>query len=191
MKTLHIFIIFVIVAIAQLFIPTKMILDQEDILDTGTVYKFRTQPVDPSDPFRGKYIDLRYEMSSARTNDNSWKRDDKAFLYLEVDSLGFAKTDTISKQKLKNKKDFIMVKINRFDDKLWIKNSGFMVHFNLPFYRFYMEESKAKPAEDAYRKAQRDSLLNNIYGLVYIKDGEAVLKDVIINDVSIAKYVEE
>ena len=54
-----------------------------------------------------------------------------------------------------------------------------------------MEETKAKPAEDVYRKAHRDSLPNNIYGLVYIKDGEAVLKDVIINGMSISKYVEE
>jgi len=191
MKTLHLFTIFVIVALTQLFIPAKMIFDQEDILETGTVYKFKTQPVDPSDPFRGKYITLNYEMNSARTNDDSWERNDDAFLYLELDSLGFAKVDTISRRKLVDKTDFIKLKINRFDNQNWTKNSGYEVHFNLPFNRFYMEESKAKPAEDAYRDAQRDSLPNNIYGQVYIKDGEAVLKDVIIDDMSISKYVEE
>jgi len=53
-----------------------------------------------------------------------------------------------------------------------------------------MEESKAKPAEDAFRKAQRDSLPNNTYALVYVKDGKAVLDNVFINDVPIAKYVD-
>ncbi len=191
MKTLHIYIIFIIVVLAQLFIPAKMILDQEDVLETGTVYKFKTQPVDPSDPFRGKYITLNYDIDSAETKDDSWERDDNAYLYLELDSLGFAKVDTISKQKLIAKKDFIQIKINRFDDKNWNKNTGYKVYFNLPFNRFYMEEAKAKPAEDVYRNAQRDSLPNNIYGSVYIKDGKAVLQDVIVNDVSIAKYVEE
>ena len=191
MKTLHIFSISIIVALAQLFIPAKMILGQEDILDTGTVYKFKTEPVDPNDPFRGKYITLRYEIESARTHDDSWERNDDAFLYLEIDSLGFAKVDTISKQKLPRKNDYINLKINRFDNQNWTRNFAYQVHFNLPFNRFYMEETKAKPAEDVYRKAQRDSLPNNIYGLVYVKEGEAVLKDVIINDMSIAKYVEE
>ena len=185
MKTLHIFIIFIIVAIAQLFIPAKMILNQEDILDTGTAYKFKTQPVDPSDPFRGKYITLRYDIDSGQSNDTLWNRKEDVYVYLKKDNLGFAELYKISKEQLEIENDYVIAEVNRYNKKT--KN----LTFNLPFNRFYMEETKAKPAEDAYRKAQRDSLPNNIYGLVYIKDGEAVLKDVIVNDVSIAKYVEE
>lgn len=191
MKTIHIFILFIIVALLQIFIPAKMILDQEDILDTGAIYKFKTRPVDPSDPFRGKFIILNYDMNSAQTKDDSWEVHDKAYLYLKKDSIGFAVVDTISKQKLMDKKDYIKLKIDRFDNRNWVKDSGYTVHFNLPFNRFYLEETKAKPAEDAYRNAHRDSSANSIYGLVFIKDGEAVLKDVIINGMSISKYVEE
>lgn len=191
MKTIHIFILFVIVAFLQIFIPAKMILGQEDILETGTVFKFKTQPVDPNDPFRGKYITLRYEINSAQTNADSWDIDDKAYLYLKTDSLGFAEVDTISKQKLMDKEDFIKLRINRFDNYDWTKKYSNTVHFNLPFNRFYMEETKAKPAEEAYRQVHSDSPGNNIYGLVCVKDGEAVLKDVIINGMSISKYVEE
>ena len=56
MKTLYIFILFIIVVCAQLFVPSQMIFQQEDVLKTGTAFKFKTQPVDPSDPFKGKYI---------------------------------------------------------------------------------------------------------------------------------------
>lgn len=185
MKTLHIFIIFIIVALVQLFIPAKMILIQEDVLTTGTAYKFKTQPVDPSDPFRGKYITLNYDINSAKTDDSLWYRKDNVYVYLNKDNLGFAELYKVSKEPLDIKNDYVIAEVNRFN-----KNTQ-KVNFNLPFNRFYMEESKAKPAEDAYRKAQRDSVPNNIYGLVYIKDGEAVLNDVIINDVSIAKYVED
>lgn len=185
MKTLHILIIFIIVATIQLFVPAKMILDQENILDTGTVYKFRTQPLDPSDPFRGKYITLYYDINSVKVTDSSFVENKKLYLYIKKDSLGFAIVDQVTKTPINSENDYLIL------DKFWYYNKSEELNFILPFNRFYMEETKAKPAEDAYRKAQRDSLPNNIYGLVYIKDGEGVLNDVIINDMSIAKYVEE
>jgi len=185
MKTLHIFIIFIIVALAQLFIPAKMIFNQEDILKTGTVYKFKTRPVDPSDPFRGKYITLNYDMNSTNSKDTLWLRNQDVYVYIKKDNLGFAELHEVSANALDIDYDYVIAEVNKYN-----KNTKKLT-FNLPFNRFYMEETKAKPAEDTYRKAQNDSLPNNIYGLVYIKDGEAILKDVIVNDVSIAKYVEE
>ena len=97
MKTIHIFILFVIVAAAQLFIPAQMIFNKESIINNGAVYKFKTQPVDPSDPYRGKYINLNYEIDSFVTNDSLWERKDKVYVYLDIDSLGFAKVNTVSK----------------------------------------------------------------------------------------------
>lgn len=185
MKTLHIFIIFIIVALAQLFIPAKMILGQEDILDTGTAYKFKTQPVDPSDPFRGKYITLNYDMNSTQSNDTLWERKQDVYVYIKKDDFGFAELHDVSIEPLNIENDYVIAEVN------WYNKKTKKLTFNLPFNRFYMEETKAKPAEDAYREAQRDSLPNNIYGLVYIKEGKAVLKDVMVNNVSIAKYVEE
>ena len=54
-----------------------------------------------------------------------------------------------------------------------------------------MEESKAKPAEDIYRKYNRRlDTINKTYAVVAVKDGKAVLKDVFINDKSIHYYIE-
>ena len=67
-----------------------------------------------------------------------------------------------------------------------------MVHFDLDFDRYYMDEYKAKPAEDLYRKNnRRNDSLNTTYALVAIKDGEAVLKDVLINEKSIKDHIEK
>ncbi len=52
---------FILVALAQLYVPTKMILNRENVLANGTDFKFRTAPIDPNDPFRGKYVNLQYE----------------------------------------------------------------------------------------------------------------------------------
>ena len=62
MKTIYIFIIFIVVGLVQLFVPANMILNEETILKSGTVYKFKTRPVDPNDPFKGKYINLNYQI---------------------------------------------------------------------------------------------------------------------------------
>ncbi len=182
MKKIHIFIIFILVVLAQLFIPSQMIFNRESILEDGTAYRFKTQPIDPTDPFRGKYITLRYEISSITTSDSLWITNEDVYIYLKKDSLGFAKVAKVSKHLLKDDKDYIIAKVG------WYYSH--QLNVNLPFDRFYMEESKAKPAEDTFREAQRDSLPNNIYALVYIKDGEAVLDNVFINDVPIAKYVD-
>jgi len=53
-----------------------------------------------------------------------------------------------------------------------------------------LEETKAYDAETAYRKSQVDS--NQVsYALVAIKNGESVLKDVLINEVSIKDFVKQ
>ncbi len=185
MKTIHILILFIVVAIAQLFIPAQMIFNREAIIEKGTVYKFKTQPVDPSDPFRGKYINLNYDVRSFVTTDTLWKRQDEVYVYLDTDSLGFAKISEVSKIPLNLTNDFVVAEVG------WYNKRTQKLNFNLPFNRYYMEETKAYDAEVAVRDLQRDSIPNNTYALVYIKDGEAVLNDVIINEISIKDYVEK
>ncbi len=183
MKAIHIFLLFVAVALIQLFVPAQMIFNKETILETGTAYKFRTQPIDPNDPFRGKYITLRYDFNSIKTEDTLWERKEEAYVYLATDSLGFAKPFAITREKLDLDDDYVMAEIN------WYNKKKQEVSVRLPFNRYYMEESKAYEAEVAHRKAQRDSLPDNTYALVFIKDGKAVLGDVLIDEISIKDHV--
>ena len=184
MKSLKIIIVlFLLVAIFQLLVPIKMIYDQENVLNKGKPYKFLTQPIDPNDPFRGKFIRMNYQMNRYKTLDTVWDRDQEIFIYLK-DSLGFARLDTVSKEKLDNDKDYVKAKVN------WYYNDNNILRFNLPFNRFYMEESKAKPAEDLVRRNRRDTT-NITYALVYINKGNFVLEDVFINDVPIKNLIEE
>jgi uncharacterized membrane-anchored protein len=180
-KTL--FILFVVVAIAQLLAPTKMIYDKEFTLKNGKAYKFITEPLDPNDPFRGKYIRMNYDINSIKTKDSLWDRNQEIYVYLK-DSLGYAKLKTVSKEKLSIENDFIKAKVN------WYNKRKNMLMFNLPFNRFYMEESKAKPAEDLVRANRRDSLrINTTYALVLINKGDFVLSDVFINDKKIKDII--
>jgi len=184
MKTKHIFILFIILAIVQLCIPAQMINHRESILKEGKVFKFKTEPVDPSDPFKGKYIYLNYELRSFKVDNVVWKPSQDIYISIINDSLGFAKASAIHEEAPKNG-DFVMAKVDRYS------SAKEVVRFTFPFNEFYMEESKAYDAEVAHRNAQRDSLPNSTYALVYIKEGEAVLSNVFINDIPIAEFVEK
>ncbi len=183
MKTIHILIGFIVVALVQIFVPLQMIWQQEDVLETGKVYKFKTRPIDPTDPFRGKYITLDYEMNSFVLADTTYIHGDEIRVYIQKDSQGFAKITTISKEPLEAGEDYVIAKVT--------SNSKEVINFELPFNRFYMEETKAYDAEKAYRDVNRDSLKNNVYALVHIKEGRSVLKDVIIDGMPIQEYVEK
>ncbi|WP_431137304.1 GDYXXLXY domain-containing protein [Psychroserpens mesophilus] len=184
MKTTYIFILFIILAIAQISIPAQMIYHRETILKEGKAFKFKTEPIDPADPFKGKYIHLNYELNSFKTDSIIWKPEQDMYISISNDSLGFAKANTVHKQ-IPKQGDFVLAKVN------WYNSNTKEVRFTFPFNEFYMEENKAYDAEIAHRDAQRDSLPNNTYAVVYIKEGQAVLNNVFINDIPIAEYVEQ
>ncbi|MBC8005575.1 MAG: GDYXXLXY domain-containing protein [Verrucomicrobia bacterium] len=179
-------IAFLLVALVQLAIPVKMIWDREEILDTGTLYKFRTAPVDPNDPFRGKYIALTFRENTVEVNDGEeWIDGEPIYLTLTTDSNGFAKIDFVSKEMPSGQPNVIRAKVRYVMDEKPRK-----VVIDYPFDRFYMEESKALEAEILYRQLQADT--NRVtYALVSIKNGEAVLSDVQIDGTSIIERVNK
>lgn len=183
MKTIHIFIVFILVAAAQLILPAQMIFNQENILKTGTAFKFKTQPVDPSNPFKGKYIYLNFEANTIKTTDSTWSRHEPVFVSVVEDSLGFAMVDKVTRTKPSNG-NFINAKVSYYSsyDKT--------LRLDYPFNEFYMNETKAYDAEIAHANAQNDSIPNNTYALVFIKEGETVLDNVFIDEIPIADYVE-
>ncbi len=176
---------FVLVVLAQLYVPAIMIMDRENILKTGKEFRFKTAPVDPNDPFRGKFVYLQYEADTVQVDYNKeWKINEEIFISLDIDKQGFVYITSASKEEPSSDEDFLKVKVRNIPD-----NSNKILTIEYPFDRFYLEESKASNAEQQYIKAQQDTT-NLTYALVNIKNGNAVLKDVLINGVSISKIAE-
>ena len=177
---------FILVALVQLYVPAKMIWDKENVIETGIEYKFKIAPIDPSDPFRGKYITLNYDENTAIVSDGQdWVLGESIYVSLTTDNLGFAKIKSVSKTKPTDNESFIKAKV-RFSSG----NSSNKLTIDYPFDRYYMEESKAYDAELIYRQSQQDT--NQVtYALVSIKNGDAVLKDVLIDGTSIREIVKE
>jgi len=177
--------LFIVVAAIQLYYPISMINYNEKVLTEGTTYLFKTAPVDPHDPFRGKYVDLNFNDNSCKVGDASfWVRGEKVYAVLTTDEEGFAKIMYLAKEKPKSGLDCIEVKVIYTSKKI---NE---VTVKFPFSRFYMEESKAYDAEVIHRKNQADTT-KTTYAVVRIKDGTAILDDVQINGESLRELAKQ
>ncbi|MFT2007679.1 GDYXXLXY domain-containing protein [Pontibacter sp. 13R65] len=177
---------FILVCLAQLYVPISMIRNREAILRYGKEFKFLTAPIDPSDPFRGKYIVLNFTQNIFPVEDASaWPEDKVIYLHLQTNQNGFATISKISQAPPADTIDYIASKVEYVSHH----NGRNHVFFQFPFDRFYMEESKAYEAELAYTASQQDTT-QQTYALVRVKEGEAVLSDVLINGVPIKEMVE-
>lgn len=178
-------IAFVLLILAQWYVPGKMIWENERAWLLGTTHHFKTAPVDPIDIFRGKYIDLSFEGIIVKVqNAGDWTEGEEVYGILSTDPDGYSYISSLVKNKPAKDVECLRLSIR------YVPGSGRdEVHIDFPFNRFYMEESKALPAELSYRESSRDST-STTYAVVSILDGEAVLKDVMIDGVPIKEVAE-
>lgn len=171
--------LFVIVAIAQLAAPISMIIKKESVASGGKVYKFKTRPIDPYDPFRGKYIRLNFEQTTTQLeNPKEWHGVEMGYFPIEKDEEGYA---IVKPPKLTppDDKDYLAMRIENYPS-----DHDSIARFLLPFDKFFMNEDEALNAEIEYRSANRNAKKKNAYAKVKLFKGEYVLEDVIIGGVS-------
>ncbi len=177
---------FILMVLAQLYVPASMIFQKERVITQGTAYKFRTAPIDPNDPFRGKYITLSFNETGVKVdNAEEWNYVDKVYVFLTTDSSGYAMIQSIAREKPEGRNDYIKANID------YVQTDTLSTVFvRYPFDRFYMEESKAPLAEQVYTEAAIDT--NQVaYALVMVRNGDAVVRDIFIDDVSITEVIRK
>ncbi|MCI5057734.1 MAG: GDYXXLXY domain-containing protein [Flavobacteriales bacterium] len=184
MKNILLICSLVIMILAQLFFPLQMIYDNEKSLADGRVYKFKTEPIDPADPFRGKYIRLSVRHTTTKLDTSIFpERNGKLFVEVENDSAGFARVKNVFREEPTELTDYVEAYYR-------YRRSREDAVITYPFKRFYMEESKAKPAENLYWSNRTDRE-RNCYVQVSILEGDFVINDVFIDDKPIAEAVQE
>ncbi len=177
---------FVLMVLLQLWAPAEMIFNKEAVLKNGNSFKFRSAPVDPNDPFRGKYIVLRLEAASFKPGPTQqWKAGEPVYVQVAQDTAGFARVTALHKKMPVPADDVIKATVDFVG-----YDSLKQVFITWPFERFYMEEGKAPEAEKVYIEATADSN-QQTYALVKVKNGDAVLQNVFINDNPISYYIKK
>lgn len=179
---------FILMVVAQWIVPAKMIIDSQAVLTEGELYKFKTQPIDPSDPFRGKYVVLRFDIEQVETDTlKQFNSGQEVYAQLNKDANGFVVISDLYTETPEVLDNSILKTTVGY---AWPVEGKQRVSLRLPFDRFYLEESKAPVAEEVYWDAQRDTT-QITYALVRVHKGKAIIENVMINDRPILEIVQE
>ena len=168
-------IVFALVALAQLAVPASLILKREQTLRHGSVWKFRTAPVDPVDAFRGRYIALEFEAEGQEiTPPANLEFGETIFVTLRADEEGFAQIDQVSS--------------TRPSDDGFIEADLAGKTVSLPFDKYWVTERDAPAAEAAYR-AQSRREKHNAFATVRVFRGDAALEQLYLDGQPLGEYL--
>jgi uncharacterized membrane-anchored protein len=175
------FLAFMAVAAAQLYVPASIIVRYEAILARGKTYKFRARPVDPYDAMRGRYVALGFDDATTVTVRGArYEHGETVYVTLAVKPDGYARFAEASRTPPASG-DYVKTTM---DWDYAGKNWGRVI---VPFDRYYMEESVAPEAEKAYREhATRKR--QDAYATVRVLDGGAVLENVYVEGQPIREF---
>lgn len=178
----------VLMIAAQWYAPVSMIMDSERTIDEGNEYKFKTRPVDPTDPFRGKYITLSFDAETYKSDDTTELKLEQystAYAEIGIDSGGYARVVKLLPAPPEHTPGYFP---NDYLEVEFLYAYDGLATLKFPFQQFYLEESKASEAEQLYWQSRGDSSMV-CYAKVKILNGDAKLVDVIVNDSSIVDVV--
>ena len=179
-------ILFVILAFVQWVLPGRTIWEKRQVLKKGQLFRFQTEPIDPSDPFKGKYLTLNFaENSFTDTLNRGLHGNEQVYVLLARNSQGFAVIQNISAEKPRSTNAYVRAQVFLVS----YEKDSITVHLNYPFDEFYMDEYKAPKAENTYWESNRNKA-NTTYASVKILNGDAVIENVYINDVPIGQLIK-
>jgi hypothetical protein len=176
-------LLFVVVAVVQLIVVGWAIARHEMVLRNGDLYRFRVVPVDPIDPFRGRYVALRLEDNEVWVEDLSIRRNQELWAAIAVDSDGFARLSSAAHAQ----PDDVPALRCRAERS---SNGGENITVSGPFERFYMHEKLAPAAETAFR-ARSVGTPREAHITVRVLDGYGVIEDLFIDGTLVSELVQQ
>jgi uncharacterized membrane-anchored protein len=167
-------VLFVILAVIQLAVAAGAIIRSEIALRSGEVFRFRLQPVDPVDAFRGRYVALRFVVERAAVSDGTpILRNQKVWVPLVVDDEGFVSFGPVELEKPDDGAALRLRAGVDFTDE----DGDRMVSLALPFQRYYLTEELAKAVDRSlWRRGRRPAWVE-----VRVRNGTGVVEDLYVD----------
>ena len=150
--------LFLALCMAQLAIPLSMAYRYERTLREGAVYRFHTEPVDPVDAFRGRYVAIRLRLTlpTDLAGTRAWFGAE-VYATLAEDAEGYAIVRNRSRER-PARGNWLEGSLQEdvYDTSVQPpRRLG--VRIELPFDRYYMEESKAPEADRLWSDGMREA----------------------------------
>lgn len=169
---------FGLLCLLQLGAAASGIAIHERTLSQGAGVLLAVAPVDPEDPFRGRYVSLSFELERENhpLRGPLPRYNEPAYVVLKIDPAHVATADYVTATE---PKAGLYLKAESF----WQEGEG-TVHVSLPFKRYYMNEQLAPAAEEAYRAAIQQTDRKS-YARVRLLGGRSVIEAVLLDGVPI------
>lgn len=153
----------VALGVVQLAVPLSMIVQKEIVHGQGTELRLRLQPVDPADPFRGRYLALRFAIEAGRY-ELPPGGNEPLFARFRRDAQGFDQIEGFTRDP--GQPGVLKVEPVR----------GSRQHIRVPWNRYYVNEHRAPAIEDEVRRATRPGAESPpVYATLRVAGGDAVI----------------
>ena len=177
---------FALVCIAQVAVPASLVVKHERTRSAGTLWKFQTAPVDPGDPFRGRYVQLAYavdrEPVPLADPTRPWiDLNRRVYAELAAGPDGFARLVRVHEQRPVGV-DYVdaFAQYMAPNEERKDPPPPPALFVRLPFDRYYLPEARAPEVEREYGQASRTAQANT-YAEVRVLDGHAVLVNLVLD----------
>jgi uncharacterized membrane-anchored protein len=175
---------------AQWAVPGYLIQRGQATLHEGTAYRFRTAPVDPVDPFRGRYVALDFETANVTLAqpDPALRSGQRVYAPIRVGADGYAVLDAPLPQP-PGIGDYLVATV------LWINANE--LRLQLPFDRYYLDESLAPEAERRYWEANSprgktdEDPRRPAWAQVRVRGGYALIEELFIEGRPVRELLRE
>jgi uncharacterized membrane-anchored protein len=172
------FMLLALAVVLQWAVPATLALRSELTLRDGTRYYLRTAPVDPADPFRGRYVTLSFAGAQAAVaSADGLRHGDRVYVPIRTGGDRYAVFGTASRAPPADG-DYLVAQVDSFV-------APGTVTLRLPFDRYYLDERAAPAAERAYRDANRRDSTHEAYVSIRVRDGHAALEELFIDNVPV------
>ena len=173
-KASKVFLMFAaVVFILQWLVPATMIIGQEMVLDKGDEIKIRCRPIDPYDPFRGRYVRVRldFQLPESMQLPEEFYKQQRVFALLDKDEDGFVTVNQIVK--------------DAPEQGLYVRGNKFRRRntFELGLDRYYMNERLAPEAERLVRSGIRED--SDVWATLKVWNGKAVMNGLFVDGIPI------
>lgn len=171
--------LFAALVLVQLAVPASMIASHQLTLARGEAYRFAVRPIDPIDPFRGRYVIVQPLVAQQPVPQGVQVRaGETVYLALAHDADGFAQVLAVSLEAPRE--------VPHVSARVRVVSGG-TLHLELPFERFYMNERQAPRAEAAMWDGSRRT--EPTFISVRVRSGHAVLEELYLHGVPVQEYL--
>lgn len=182
-------ILLLLLFLIQWYVPSSMIIEHEDILQNGEIILLKTRPIDPYNPFRGRYVSLYFEENSKKMPaDLAEEFSGKPTIYVTFtkDSVGNALVKELTLEPPVN--EFYVTAIasyyNYQDDR-----DSISVHIKYPFTKYYAEETMA-PKIESYNSFRNEDRIPAV-AQVRVVNGNSVIEKLLVDGKPIEEFIEK